>query len=175
MAPSDADKDVDEALSEDALPGSADAVDPALTPARCRKRAMDALARREQTRAELERRLLRVGFEPETVADTLDTLAAEGLQSDTRFAEAFISSRYRQGKGPVRIRAELSQRGFDRAGIAEALEQSGYDWFALAVEVRVQRFGDQAPEDFKARARQLQFLAYRGFDSEQAQAALPGD
>ena len=174
MAPSDADKDVDEALSEDALPGSTDAVDPALTPARCRKRAMDALARREQTRKELERRLLRVGFALETVTDTLDALAAEGLQSDTRFAEAFISSRFRQGKGPVRIWSELSQRGFDRSAIAAALEQSGYDWFALAVEVRAQRFGDAAPEDFKARARQLQFLAYRGFDSEQAQAAVPG-
>ncbi|MEO0614949.1 MAG: regulatory protein RecX [Pseudomonadota bacterium] len=173
MGPSDADKDVDEDLSEDALPGSADAVDPALTPARCRKRAMDALARREQTRTELERRLSRVGFAPETVADTLDALAAEGLQSDARFAEAFISSRYRQGKGPVRIRAELSKRGFDRSAIAGALEQSGYDWFALAVAVRQQRFGDTPPEDFKARARQLQFLAYRGFDSEQAQAAVP--
>ena len=104
----------------------------------------------------------------------LDALAAEGLQSDTRFAEAFISSRFRQGKGPVRIWSELSQRGFDRSAIAAALEQSGYDWFALAVEVRAQRFGDAAPEDFKARARQLQFLAYRGFDSEQAQAAVPG-
>ncbi|MEO0347293.1 MAG: regulatory protein RecX [Pseudomonadota bacterium] len=173
VGPGDADKDVDEDLSEDALPGSADAVDPSLTPARCRKRAMDALARREQTRKELERRLLRAGFAPETVADTLDALADEGLQSDARFAEAFISSRYRQGKGTVRIRAELSQRGFDRSAIAEALQQSDFDWFALACEVRAQRFGDRAPEDFKARARQLQFLAYRGFDSEQAQAAVP--
>lgn len=174
MGPGDADKDVDTDQTDNALPGSADAADPALTPARCRKRAMDALARREQTRTELERRLLRAGFAVDTVANTLDDLAAEGLQSDTRFAEAFISSRYRQGKGPVRIRAELSQRGFDRNAIASALEQSGYDWFALAEEVRAQRFGDAPPEDFKARARQLQFLSYRGFDAEQAQAAVPG-
>lgn len=158
------------------LPGaSAEADDPALSPARCRKRAMDALARREQTRTELERRLLRAGFPGDTVADTLDALAAEGLQSDARFAEAFVSSRYRQGKGPVRIRAELSQRGFDREAIGAAIEHSGYDWFALACEVREQRFGADAPEDFKGRARQLQFLAYRGFDAEQAQAAVPED
>ena len=134
---------------------------------------MDALARREQTRAELERRLTRAGFPAETVAATLDALASEGLQSDTRFAEAFVSNRYRKGKGPVRIRAELSQRGFDRAAIDAAIAGSGYDWFALACEVRQQRFGAEAPEDFKERARQLQFLSYRGFDGEQAQAAVP--
>ena len=147
--------------------------DPDLSPGRCRKRAMDALARREQTRAELERRLTRAGFPADTVAATLDALAAEGLQSDARFAEAFVASRYRKGKGPVRIRAELSQRGFDRDAIAAAIAGSGYDWFALAREVRAQRFGDAPPEDFKARARQLQFLSYRGFDGEQAQAAVP--
>ena len=75
----------------------------------------------------------------------------------------------------MRIDAELSQRGFDRATIAAAIEQSGYDWFELAAQVRVQRFGPEPPEDFKARAKQLQFLAYRGFDSELARAAVPGD
>jgi regulatory protein len=146
--------------------------DDAHSPARCRKRAMDALARREHSRAELERKLGDAGFDADTVAATLDQLAADGLQNDARFVESFVSSRYRRGKGPSRIRAELRERGIPGAAVDRAIADSGLDWVALATDVRSRKFGLSAPPDFPARARQMRFLHYRGFSSEQIDAAL---
>ena len=40
-------------------------------------------------------------------------LTDEGLQSDARYAGSFVQSRINQGKGPIRIRQELKERGFD--------------------------------------------------------------
>ena len=142
------------------------------SPARCRKRAMDALARREHSRAELATKLTDHGFAPDTVTSTLDRLGDENLQSDARFAEAFVASRHRQGKGPTRIRAELNQRGLTQAEVDAAIRDAPFDWFALARRVRLQKFGDGEPADFAERARQLRFLTYRGFDAEQSRAAF---
>lgn len=146
--------------------------DDAHSPARCRKRAMDALARREHGRAELERKLGDAGFDADTVADTLDQLAADGLQDDARFVESFVSSRYRKGKGPSRIRAELGERGVAGAVVDRAIADAGLDWVALATDVRDRKFGLEAPPDFPARAKQMRFLQYRGFSREQIDAAL---
>jgi regulatory protein len=83
-----------------------------------------------------------------------------------------VQSRINQGKGPVRIRQELNERGLTGAAIDVALDEAGADWFALARAVRLRKFGDELPADFKEKARQMRFLQYRGFDSEQIQAAV---
>ncbi|MEM8685357.1 MAG: regulatory protein RecX, partial [Pseudomonadota bacterium] len=76
-------------------------------PVGARKKAMDLLARREQTRGELITKLEKAGFASDIAAAVVTELGSEGLQSDQRFAEAFVQSRYRTGKGPARVRAEL--------------------------------------------------------------------
>lgn len=144
------------------------------SPARCRKRAMDALARREHAAAELREKLCQKGFAPEVVDAELERLRAEGLQSDERFAEAFVSSRYRQGKGPERARAELRGKGMADTLIDQAMEAERYDWGALAREVRVRKFGAPVPDAFEEKARQMRFLSYRGFAQEHIRVAMSG-
>lgn len=132
---------------------------------------MDALARREHSRLELNQKLRDAGFPEETVLSTLDRLADERLQCDERFVEVFISSRFRQGKGPVRIRSELSQRGVSAAMVEAVLRTANFDWYALACRVRESKFGADPIADFKERARQMRFLSYRGFNTDQIQSA----
>jgi regulatory protein len=142
------------------------------SPKEIRKKAMDFLARREYGQDELARKLAEKGYRRSIVDDELRRLAEEGLQSDTRFAESFVQSRINQGKGPVRIRADLGQRGI-RDGIIEgALEEAGCDWFELAREERVKKFGAAVPADFKEKARQMRFLQYRGFEQDHIQSAF---
>ena len=141
-------------------------------PVQARKKAMDYLARREHGRAELVTKLEKAGFEPEISQETVARLVEEGLQSDVRFAEAHIASRIRQGKGPVRIRAELAERGMSASAIENGLEESGADWYQLAREVRARKFGEALPAEFPDKAKQMRFLAYRGFDSDQVQVAV---
>ena len=137
-----------------------------------RRKAMDLLARREHARGELERKLVTAGFDADITADVLHTLAEEGLQSDRRFVESFVQSRINQGKGPLRIHADLGQRGIPAALVDEVLEHISEDWRALAREVRVKKFGRSRPADFEEKARQMRFLQYRGFAPDQIEAAV---
>jgi regulatory protein len=144
-------------------------------PKAIRKKAMDFLARREYGCGELEKKLINAGYETAIVAEEVGRLASEGLQSDERFAESFIQSRINQGKGPVRIRQDLKERGLGSAAIDSALSGCGADWHELAREVRRRKFGGAVPREFRERARQMRFLQYRGFDMPQIQAAVGDD
>ena len=141
-------------------------------PVEARKKAMDYLARREHARAELFDKLTKAGFEPDTADAAIERLVEDGLQSDQRFAEAFVQSRISQGKGPVRIRAELRERGLAGPVVDVALEDAEPDWYGLARDVRLKKFGEDAPRDFNQKAKQMRFLQYRGFEQDHIQAAV---
>jgi len=141
-------------------------------PVAARRKAMDYLARREYGRQELEQKLVAAGFESQTVTATVAKLTGEGLQDDRRYVDNFTRSRIGQGKGPVRIRQELGERGLDGGLVDDVLGQLAEDWFELACEVRVRKFGPGLPREFKEKARQMRFLQYRGFESSQIQAAV---
>ncbi len=133
---------------------------------------MDYLARREHGRAELVDKLTRAGFDADVADEAVSTLVEDNLQSDERFAETFVSARINQGKGPVRIRLELRERGIAASVVDSALENADHDWFESARHVREKKFGTELPAEFKEKARQMRFLQSRGFDSEQVQSAV---
>jgi regulatory protein len=141
-----------------------------------RTAALALLAGRDFARAELARRLERRGYPKDVVEAVVAGLVAERLLSESRFTELFIRQHAGRGHGPVRIRAELRERGVTDADIDEALDGAAEDWAAIARETRRRRFGTAGPADFRERARQGRFLQYRGFTSEQIRAALgPGE
>ena len=142
------------------------------SPLEARKKAMDFLARREYGQTELIRKLADKGYDYDVAAQAIVQLTDEGLQSDQRFAESFVQSRINQGKGPVRIRLDLGQRGISDSTVEIAIEDAGPDWRALAREQRHKKFGASAPSDFKEKARQMRFLQYRGFEQDHIQSAF---
>jgi len=139
------------------------------------KKAMDYLARREHSCTELQRKLATAGFEDDVVRQAIDSLRQQRLQSDRRFTEAYIRYRAGRGNGPMRIRLELGEKGVKGALIDELMAAGEQDWIRLASEVRIKKFGDELPKEFKERARQARFLQYRGFSSDQIQSVLGGD
>ncbi|WP_405236940.1 regulatory protein RecX [Lentisalinibacter orientalis] len=145
-----------------------------MTPADCRRRAMDFLARREHSRWELRHKLAAAGATGDLADETLDALEDEGLLSDSRFVESFVAARARKGQGPVRIYQELERRGVNELLIEDGIDEADIDWYELAAEVRAKKFGKTVPPDFPSRAKQMRFLEYRGFDSDQIQAAIRG-
>lgn len=144
-------------------------------PVDARKKAMDFLARREYGQTELIKKLADKGYERSVAEQAVNKLTEDGLQSDQRFAEAFVQSRINQGKGPVRIRLDLGQRGVGDAAIELAIEDASANWFELARDVRLRKFGGHEPSDFKDKAKQMRFLQYRGFEQDHVQAAFNGD
>jgi len=137
--------------------------------------AMNWLARREHSLAELRTKLANREYSPEEIQTAVIGLAADGLVSDERFAEAFVAVRMRKGQGPVRIRMELKRRGVDAELITLQLKNSGVAWSNLAQEVRSRKFGAKIPTEYKEKARQMRFLEYRGFTGEQIRAAVGDD
>lgn len=143
-------------------------------PEAARARALRLLARREHSRAELAAKLAARGHGRAAVAAALEALAAAGLQSDARFAEAYARSRIERGYGPLRIRAELRERGVGEAEAERALAVLAPDWTALAAGARARRFGPALPAEPAERTRQARFLAGRGFPAEVVRAVLKG-
>ena len=142
------------------------------SPLEARKKAMDFLARREYGLGELVKKLTSKGFDRDVAEEVVSELSTEGLQSDARFAESFVQSRINQGKGPVRIRLDPTQRAQTDAPIEPALEEARADWHEQAREIRRKKFGRARPADFNEKARQMRFLQYRGFEQDHIQAAV---
>jgi len=144
------------------------------TPVAVRRTAMDLLARREHGRVELTRKLRQRGASPELIETALDRLTEEGLLSESRYLESFVSYRARSGYGPLRIREELGQRGLQRADIEQALRECGVDWREKLHESWQRKFGGQLPNDARERGKQMRFLSYRGYPPELIGRLLSG-
>lgn len=136
---------------------------------------MDLLANREHSAVELRRKLTDRGFDSAAVEDALLALARAGLLSDRRFTESYISSRTQKGFGPLRIRAELHERGISNELIAEFLDERDQGWRVVARAAHRKRFGEAPPRDFRERAKQARFLQQRGFTTEQIRQVLQQD
>ena len=138
-----------------------------------RLKAMDLLARREHSRSELKNKLLSRFSENESEIDVvLANLSAEGLQCDARFCESYIRVRAERGYGPQRLQQELRQRGVDEALISDALSCCDIDWWQQAEAQLIKKFGEGAPRDYKARAKRMRFLQYKGYSQDQINVTL---
>ena len=136
---------------------------------------MRLLARREHSVQELCGKLSSRGYGASEIRQAVDELAGRGLVSDERFAEAFLRSRLERGQGPLRIRAQLKERGVAAGLIDVALGEAGVDWNRRAAAVRTGRFGESPPADRNEMARQARFLRGRGFSEAQVARAVLGE
>lgn len=137
--------------------------------------AVRLLAMREHSQLELQRKLLQKGFAARQVDETLTALKAQNLLSDARFAETFVMSRRERGSGPVKIQAELQQRGIDNALISRFLDLRDPHWLELAEQVRRKKFGRDVPAEYALKMQQARFLANRGFSHEQIRRVLDAE
>tara|TARA_B100002051_G_scaffold54156_1_gene49641 strand:- start:33 stop:482 length:450 start_codon:yes stop_codon:yes gene_type:complete len=133
---------------------------------------MDLLARREHSRLELYQKLKQKKFEPNIINTELDKLSNEGLQSDERFAEAFLRSRIDKGKGPNIILSELLQRGVDELLVSNVLESiSEGQWCEVAYETMNKKLGNESELDYDKQLKLMKFLNNRGFTRSQIERA----
>lgn len=128
--------------------------------------ALRLLARREHSTDELHRKLIRRGYSEETIVEVVASLRDSSSVSNERFAESFVRVRAERGQGPLRIRAELRERGIEDRLVDELLTTAADDWLARAQKARVKRFGIAPPASRDAWNQQARFLAHRGYPAE---------
>ena len=137
-------------------------------------RALQILAQREHSRSEMQRKLLaHAKEEPDPalqVEAVLDWLIAQRYLCEERFVESRVHARAARF-GNLRIRQELAQHGVVLS--AEAVQQLKNSELDRAREVWSRKFGEPAA-DAAGRARQMRFLAGRGFSSEVIHRVVQG-
>jgi regulatory protein len=134
--------------------------------------ALRLLSRREHSCWELTQKLHSACRDPVVLEAVQQRLQEQGYQSDERYAMMVLRSLYAHGSGPDKARQKLQQSRVASTLIRQVLQDFDGDWFELASQVRAKRFGTDVPEDFQERAKQMRFLAGRGFTREQIEFAL---
>jgi regulatory protein len=151
-------------------------------PLSLKARALQWLALREHSRVELRRKLLRAArrrdaelqeaVDPLPEVDALLAwLAAHRYLSEERFVESRVHARSARF-GNRRITQELAQHGASLdAATAERLKFTEFD---RARAIWQRRFGAAPPADPAMRAKQMRFLAGRGFSAEVIRRVVRG-
>ena len=141
-----------------------------------RVRALQYLARREYSRAELCKKLLpqvqddddfEQAFNSSSSVNLdklLDDLTARGWLSDERAATQLVHAK-RSRFGTQRITHELRQKGIAEELISAVLPELKKSELETAREVWLKKFG-VPPQDQKEKAKQIRFLQSRGFSMD---------
>ena len=148
-----------------------------------RNKALRLLTTREHSREELMRKLAQAKARrarnearapapaKDDIARLIDDLAAQGWQSDDRYAEAIV--RRLTGQASRRfIEDKLAQTGIKKGVAQLALEALVQDENEVAKALWERRFGN-VPSDDKERQKQIRFLLSRGFHLGDAFKIVP--
>ena len=127
-------------------------------------RALRYLAGREHSRAELERKLKAHEETPGQLAQVLDDLQAKDFISEARVVESVINRRASRF-GAARIKYELLNKGLGAEAVAEAVNRLKGSELERAQVIWRKKFDGPAP-DAAGRAKQMRFLAARGFGGD---------
>ena len=124
--------------------------------------AVTLLAKRDYASGEIKRCLKRYSSDEDSINSVMDRLISHHYLDDSRLIEKEIKKQLAKRHGPSRIKQELRQKGLELLAIEQALEDLDVDWFELAEELRIKKFGDELPTDPKEKAKQIRYLQYRG-------------
>lgn len=128
--------------------------------------ALRALERRSFARRDLARRLVQRGHPPDAADAALQRASDLGLVDDEKFACHFIETRFARGRGPARLRRELTGLGVAPALVDQLLGQAvppelARERMTALARKRANQLAGLDPEI--RRRRVLAFLARRGY------------
>jgi regulatory protein len=127
-------------------------------------RALRYLAAREHSRAELERKLGPHEETPGQLAQLLDELQAKDFISEARVVESVVNRRAARF-GAARIKYELLNKGLGADAVADAVDRLRNSELERARNIWRKKF-DGPALDAAGRAKQMRFLAARGFGGD---------
>lgn len=123
--------------------------------------SLSLLARREHFESELRVKLAAREFTMAEIDAAINEAKELGWQSEERATESYVRMRIGKGYGPLKIRAELMQRGVCDSLIGAHLPDDVGYWMDRLGELCLRRFGDCAVHEIDS--REVRFLLRRGF------------
>jgi len=137
--------------------------------------ALQQLARRELSEAQIRQRLTRRGFPSDDIDTAITRLRQDGSLDDARVAAAIARSQLSLKKrGARRVRREIEAAGISSALADRAVAEvyADVDSDALMAAAIDRKLGTRRLDDDREMARLFRYLVGQGFDSERAMAAL---
>jgi len=141
-------------------------------------RALNMLAFRARSSAELARTLVRKGEEKLHVDRAVERLKEQGFLDDAAFAQSFARAKVvGASQSRRRVQQELSRKGVARdvsdAAIDVVFDEEGVDVQAIVEAAARKKLRSLAKLDPAVRKRRLYgFLARRGYDADHIRAAM---
>ncbi len=134
--------------------------------------ALKLLGLRNHSRLELERKLLKKGYDAGSIEEVMEKLKSRGVLDDRAFGVELIRSRSRRKpSGKLKIGAELRKKGVEEAIIGELLKE--YDSAALCRQAAEKKMGSLHEATEASRKKKLEvFLCNRGFEWREIQGAI---
>ncbi|MCX6178190.1 MAG: recombination regulator RecX [Chlorobiales bacterium] len=135
--------------------------------------ALKLLGLRSHGCVELEKKLLKKGYNVESVAEVIEKLKRQGVLDDTQFGAELIRSRSRRKPaGKLKIRAELRNKGVSETIIVDLLKE--YDGTELCRRAAEKKIGSlHGSTEIKKKKLEV-FLHNRGFEWQDIQIVLKG-
>lgn len=127
-------------------------------------RALRLLSSREHSRLELTEKLQSFEQEPGQLARVLDELQAKGFIDEQRVVDSVLHRRANK-LGAARVRQELQAKGLPPEAVQAATVQLQLTELERARAIWQKKFS-AAPNTPEARAKQMRFLAARGFGGD---------
>lgn len=140
------------------------------TPRELKARALRLLMRRDHGRGELVRQLERYAESSEALEQLLDELIRRKLLSEDRMAESRANTLSRKF-GVSRIRNDLRAKGIAAETIERVAAEAQATELERATEIWKKKFREPAGNPSE-RARQMRFLAARGFSFDTIRLVL---
>ena len=123
-------------------------------------------------------KLLRAGFPPDVVEETVAMLAEDGYLKDDAVARSVVANASgKSAESRDALRARLHRRGVDREAAERAMGKAPDD-LASARTLLAERFGKEIDalsteeEAFRLGMRMARFLASRGYGEDDAEEAV---
>ena len=137
-------------------------------------KSLDLLSRREHSSKEIREKLL-LRFDDKVIINSVITkLEENNLINDTRFAEAYVSSRKRKGFGPKKISFELLSKGVSESVANRIIDEEG-GWKRAAKLAFTKKFKNGLSSDVKNSLKQKSFLKNRGFGFKEIESVFGDD
>ena len=134
--------------------------------------ALRLLARRGHTMRELEEKLRRRGFEPQTSATVVSKCEKLKYIDDEASGRAYLNELLEKGYGPFKIRRALAKKGLGEILICDLFDEAGVEEreMDLCREVLQKKLktASKKTDPEKRKVRLYRFLLSRGFSGSVA-------
>ena len=131
------------------------------------------LSMREHSKSELAEKLLKKNYQSELIIRCIDEFTEKGLQSDYRYAESYIRSKFNAHKGENFIKMSLKNKGISTDLINEIMQ--GYDdqaWLKQAISALEKKAYKDDLNESDQKKKQNAFLNSRGFSFKIIEKAI---